>query len=229
MIYGIGDLHFDHSNEKPMDIFGDNWINHDENIVQNWLELVNEDDLILLPGDISWGLRIEDAYEDLRRIDELPGTKIMVKGNHDYWWQSLNKLNNLGLESIFFIQNNSFIYKDICIAGTRGWQSPDSDTFFENDKKIYLRELNRLRLSLSHSNNQGHKKIVMIHYPPFNMDLEPNEFVNVMKEFQVDICIYGHLHAEGHRFAVEGNIDGIEFHCVSSDYINFKPKLILGE
>lgn len=226
MIFAIGDLHFDNTGEKPMDIFGDNWIDHEENIIDNWKSIVTSDDLILLPGDISWALKLEDAYEDLLKIDQLPGKKIILKGNHDYWWHSLRKLNNLGLKTIDFLQNNSFIYNDIGIIGTRGWSSIDLDNIHAKDNKIFQRELNRLRLSLE-SLRDVKKKIAILHYPPFNQDLSPNEFINILKEFNVDICLYGHLHAEGHQYAVEGLIQGIEFHCVSSDYINFKPKQIL--
>ncbi len=229
MIYGIGDLHLDHSKEKPMDIFGDNWIDHDENIFDSWKQQVEDNDLVLIPGDTSWALRTAEAYEDLKKIDELPGMKVLIKGNHDYWWQSLNKLNLFGFKSIFFLQNNSFFYNDVNIVGTRGWMANDSDSFTSLDEKIYQRELQRLRASLIDAKGKGSKTIVMVHYPPFNMDLSPNEFVDIMKEYNVDICIYGHLHAEGHKYAVEGLVEGIEFHCVSSDYVDFKIKKILGE
>lgn len=228
MIFAIGDLHFDSTGKKPMDIFGDNWINHEEEIMNNWRNIVGKDDLVLLPGDISWALKIEEAYSDLVKIDSLPGRKIMIKGNHDYWWDSLKKINDLKLKTIDFVQNNSFVYKGIGIFGTRGWSPMDIHRDKRN-KKIFNRELNRLRLSLESLKKEVDKKIVMIHYPPFNGDLNPNEFVDIMKEFQVDICLYGHLHAEGHKYAVEGIIDGIEFHCVSSDYIDFIPKKIYME
>lgn len=226
MIYAIGDLHFDYSKDKPMDIFGDNWINHDENIINNWKRLVSEDDLVILPGDITWALKLNEANDDLMRINELPGHKVILKGNHDYWWGSLSKLNGLGLDTIYFIQNNSYVYNNVGVVGTRGWIAKDSDDFSSDDERIYNRELNRLKLSLQ-SLPEVDKKIAILHYPPFNIDLTTNEFVEIMKEFDVDICLYGHLHAEGHKYAVEGNIDGIEFHCVSSDFINFIPKLIL--
>lgn len=229
MIYSIGDLHFDHTKNKPMDIFGEKWINHDEKIIEYWNNIIKEDDLVLLPGDISWALKLDEAFGDLEIINELPGKKLMIKGNHDYWWESLSKLNNLNLSSISFIQNNSFIFKDIGIAGTRGWLSRDNEEFTKEDEKVFLRELNRLILSLESIKESVNKKIVMIHYPPFNMDLSPNEFVQIMKEYNVNICVYGHLHAEGHKYAVEGDIQGIEFHCVSCDYIDFKPKKIIGE
>ena len=227
MIYGIGDLHLDYSKTKPMDIFGDTWLNHEENIFNNWVKLVGDEDLVLLPGDISWALRLEDAFDDLKRIDNLPGKKIISKGNHDYWWESLSKLNQLNLDTIFFIHNNSYIYKDVGIAGTRGWVARDSDDFTAKDEKIFTRELSRLEMSLSSIKDNVNKKIVMIHYPPFNIDLTTNEFVSLMKKHKVDICVYGHLHGEGHKYAIEGNIEGIEFHCLSSDYINFITKKIL--
>ena len=226
MIFSIGDLHFDSTGEKPMDVFGDNWINHEEEIMNNWRSIVGEEDLVLLAGDTSWALKLEEAFEDLKRIDELPGKKIIIKGNHDYWWDSLNKINSLGLKTIDFIQNNSFTYDGIAIAGTRGWSSVDVEKD-EQNQKIFNRELNRLKLSLESIGEEVGKKIVMIHYPPFNTDLNSNEFIDIMKEFNVDICLYGHLHAEGHRYAIEGVIDGIEFHCISSDFINFIPKKIL--
>ena len=228
MIYAIGDLHFDFSKEKPMDIFGEKWIKHEEKITNNWKDLVKPEDLIILPGDISWALKLETAKSDLERIDALPGKKIILKGNHDYWWASLSKLNNLGLETIFFLQNNCYIYNEVCIAGTRGWITRDNEDFTNDDEKIYEREVQRLKLSLDSIDNVR-QKIVIMHYPPFNVDLSPNEFVDVMKSKGVNICLYGHLHSEGHKYAVEGNIEGIEFHCVSSDYLDFKPKLILGD
>jgi len=228
MIYAIGDLHFDFSKEKPMDIFGENWTNHEEKIITNWKGLVKEDDLVILPGDITWALRLNEAKSDLSRIDSLPGRKLILKGNHDYWWGSLSKLNSLGLESISFLQNNSYIYNGYGIAGTRGWIAKDNDDFNADDEKIFNRELSRLKLSLESMENVD-KKIAIVHYPPFNIFLSPNEFVDIMKSHGVDICLYGHLHSEGHKYAVEGFIDGIDFHCVSSDYINFKPKLIVGE
>jgi predicted phosphohydrolase len=227
LIYGIGDLHLDYSKEKPMDIFGDNWINHEEEIFKNWETQINEEDLILLPGDISWALKLDEAYYDLKRIDELPGNKIMTKGNHDYWWQGLKKMNKLNLKSITFLQNNSYIYNDIGIGGSRGWTSKDTEGFNIQDEKIFNRELNRLELSLSSIKKNVDKKIAMLHYPPFNIDGRPNEFVDLMKKYKIDICIYGHLHAEGHKFVIEGEIHGIQFYCVSSDYINFIPVKII--
>lgn len=227
LIFAIGDLHFDNTGEKPMDVFGENWLNHEEKIIDNWKSIVKDDDLTLLAGDTSWALKLEEAYEDLLKIDELPGTKIIIKGNHDYWWNSLKKLNNLGLKTTNFLQNNSFIYNGIGIVGTRGWSSIDEDDFDTQDHKVFNRELNRLKLSLDSIKDNVEKIIVVLHYPPFNADSSPNEFINIMKEYNVDICIYGHLHSEGHKYAIEGIVEGIEVHCISSDYIDFVPKKIL--
>ena len=228
LIYGIGDLHLDYTKDKSMDVFGGKWQDYEEKIFNKWKETIREEDLVLLPGDISWALKIEEAYKDLKRIDDLPGHKVISKGNHDYWWQGPKKLKELGLENITFLQNNSYIYENqVGISGTRGWVSKGSEGFDQHDEKIFKRELNRLRLSLSTIDESVKIKIAMIHYPPFNTDLSPNEFVDIMEEHGVDICIYGHLHAEGHKFAVEGKIRGIEFYCVSSDYIDFKPRKLI--
>lgn len=227
MIFAIGDLHFDNTGDKPMGIFGDNWLNHEEKIIDNWKANIKEDDLVLLAGDISWALKLEEAYEDLLKIDELPGKKIIIKGNHDYWWNSLRKLNNLGLKTINFLQNNSYIYDNIGIVGTRGWSSIDADTVEDQDYKVFNRELNRLKLSLDSLRESVEKIIVVLHYPPFNIDCSPNGFIDIVKEYNGDICVYGHLHSEGHKYAVEGVVEGIEIHCISSDYIDFVPKKIL--
>ncbi len=227
MIYSIGDLHFDSSGEKPMDIFGDNWVGHKDKIIMDWKSKVTGDDLVLVPGDISWALKLNEAIPDLELINSLPGKKVFIKGNHDYWWEGISKLKALELDSIEFLRNSSFIYKDIAIAGTRGWISRDSEGFDESDEKIFKRELIRLEFSLGSIETQVDKKIVMLHYPPFNNKLQANEFVEILKEHNVDICIYGHLHAEGHKYSVEGEVCGIDFHLVASDYLDFQLKLIL--
>lgn len=227
MIYGIGDLHLDYSKDKSMDIFGEKWTNHEEKIFRNWEALVEDEDLVLLPGDISWALKLGEAHYDLKRIDALPGKKIVSKGNHDYWWEGLKKMGELSLKTISFLQNNSYIHDNVGIFGSRGWMAEDIENFDSHDKKIFNRELNRLKLSLSSIKEEVDVKIAMIHYPPFNMDSTPNKFVDLMKEYNIDICIYGHLHAKGHRSIIEGQIQGIQFYCVASDYINFKPKKII--
>ncbi|MCT4663230.1 MAG: metallophosphoesterase [Tissierellales bacterium] len=222
-IFAIGDLHMDHKKEKPMDIFGEGWKNHEEKIFENWRNQVGKDDVVLLPGDISWAMRIEQATEDLAKIDALPGRKFISKGNHDYWWESISKLRKLGFESIEYIHNTGYDIGGIGIAGARGWTDRDNEDFDIHDEKIYMREVSRLRLSLEQIKDVEYK-IVMIHYPPFRFNGEFNEFSNLMEEYGVDLCLYGHLHGDGHQYVIEGNYGGIQFYCVSCDYINFELK-----
>lgn len=227
-IFAIADLHFDNKKEKPMNIFGDNWINHEEKIMENWKRTVGNDDLVLIPGDISWASKLDEATDDLQKIDELPGTKIIGKGNHDYWWSTSNKLDNLGLRSIKFLKNNSYEYDSAIICGTRGWDTIEEHSEEASNEKIYLREMNRLKISLESANKSKNVKIVMLHYPPFDSTGLPNEFFKILKEYGADVCIYGHLHGEeGHKNIKEGMIDNISVHCVSSDYMNFNLKRIM--
>lgn len=227
-IFAIADLHFDHKKEKPMDVFGDNWENHEEKIIENWVNTVSNEDLVLIPGDISWALRLDDALEDFLKIENLPGIKIIGKGNHDYWWSTSTKLDNLGLKTIKFLKNNFYKFNDVVIFGTRGWDTMEEHSKEVSNEKIFLRELNRLKISIESAKRESAKIIVMLHYPPFNSDGLPNEFFNLMKSYNTDICIYGHLHGtEGHKNVREGLIDNMIVHCVSSDYMDFKLKRIL--
>ncbi len=227
-VFAIADLHFDSKKEKPMNVFGDNWIDHEENIIENWKNVVGENDLVLVPGDISWATKLNDAIVDLSIIERLPGTKIIGKGNHDYWWSTSNKLDKLNLKTIKFLKNNSYEYNGVIVCGTRGWDTMEEHTEAKSNEKIYIRELNRLRLSLECIKKGNNKLIVMLHYPPFNNIGLPNEFFHILKEYETDICVYGHLHGEdGHKNIKEGLIDQVQVHCVSSDYMDFKLKRIM--
>lgn len=228
MIYAIADLHLDHTGEKCMSVFGKSWYDYENKIFTNWNEIVKADDTVLIPGDISWGLKLENAYSDLVRIEELPGKKIILKGNHDYWWQSLKKLRSLGFKTIEFLQNNSYYIEEHNIIGARGWLSRDNPEFTEEDEVVFKRELIRLKLSLDSIKKDG-DIIAILHYPPFNKDKKPNEFSEILEQYGAKICLYGHLHSEGLSGVVEGIINGIEYKCISSDYLNFKPILIKGE
>ena len=198
-LYAISDLHLSFSTDKPMDIFGEKWAKHDVKIKENWLKMIKEEDTVLIAGDISWSMKAGDSLADLNWIDNLPGKKIISKGNHDYWWGSISKLNSM-YENTKFIQNNFFTYKEYAICGTRGWICPNSEKFTEKDKKIYDRELIRLRLSLDEAKKNGYTKfIVMIHYPPTNDKFEESDFVKIFKEYNVEKVIYGHLHGRHHR------------------------------
>ncbi|MBX9138886.1 MULTISPECIES: metallophosphoesterase [unclassified Clostridium] len=226
-LYAISDLHLALSTDKPMDIFGAHWTNHDEKIKNNWIEKITEDDTVLIAGDISWSMKHDDSKKDLDWIDSLPGKKIISKGNHDYWWSSISKLNSM-YNNTKFLQNNFYEYNDYAICGTRGWIDPSSDKFNSKDAKIYAREQIRLRLSLDSAKNAGYTKfIVMIHYPPFGEEGKDSDFMKIFKEYQVEKVIYGHLHGPSNIKAIEGNIEGVEYIMTSCDFINFNPVRLL--
>jgi len=226
-LYAISDLHLAFNNNKPMDIFGEKWSNHDVKIKTNWLSKINEDDMILIAGDISWAMREDESMMDLQWIEDLPGKKIISKGNHDYWWNSITKLNSK-FKNTKFLQNNYYVYKDYAICGSRGWICSGSDKFTQKDEKIYLRELIRLRLSLDSAKKAGFNKIiVMIHYPPTNEKFEQSDIVKLLKEYNVEKVVYGHLHGAALRRVLNGVNDGIEYIMTSGDYIDFDPIKIL--
>ena len=226
-LYAISDLHLGFSEDKPMDIFGDKWVNHDEKIKKNWLSKITDDDMVLIAGDISWAMKSENSMADLNWIDSLPGKKILSKGNHDYWWGSINKLNSMFAKTKF-LQNNFYSYGEYAICGTRGWICPGSDKFTQKDNKIYSRELIRLRLSLDAAKAAGFSKfIVMIHYPPTNEKFEESDFIRIFKEYNVEKIIYGHLHGNALKRILSGNVDGIEYIMTSGDNIDFDPVCIL--
>lgn len=226
-LYAISDLHLAFNDDKPMDIFGEKWSRHDEKIKNNWIKKINKDDTILIAGDISWAMRAEDSMLDLQWIEDLPGKKIISKGNHDYWWGSITNLNSK-FENTKFLQNNFYEYGEYAICGTRGWICPGTDRFNEKDKKIYLRELIRLRLSLDSAKKAGFNKfIVMLHYPPTNEKFEESGFVEMLKEYEVEKVIYGHLHGPSLSRVLNGMRDGIEYIMTSADFIDFNPKFIM--
>ncbi|WBW49675.1 metallophosphoesterase [Peptoniphilus equinus] len=220
MIYAIGDLHFDPYGDKPMDVFGPTWANHKARIIEDWKAKVTDDDVVLVAGDISWALKLDEALADLKTLDTLPGTKALIRGNHDYWWSSLAKMNDLKCRSLVFIQNNAYTFGDVSIVGTRGWISRDMSEFTADDEKIYKRELIRLENSLKAA--RAERIIAMIHYPPYNMDFSNNDFSELLAAYHVDTVVYGHLHAEGHRQISEVPRLGVNYQCVSADYVDFK-------
>lgn len=223
-IYTISDLHLSLGMDKPMDIFGNNWKNHEKKIRDNWIKKVKKEDLVLLPGDFSWAMYIEDAKKDFEYLNELPGTKLLLKGNHDYWWESIKKmrefLKNNNFKNIDFIYNNSYVWENKIIVGTRGWSEQE-----ENPEKIIRRENLRLEMSIKDGLQRfGEDKeiIVCMHYPPFNgYTKEELNLVKTMKKYNAKICIYGHVHGEVGKDAKQGMIDGIRFIMASSDQTNF--------
>lgn len=225
-LYALSDLHLSFTHDKPMGIFGDNWLDHDKKIEENWKKIVKEEDTVLIGGDISWSMTHEESREELQFIHELPGRKILIKGNHDYWWTSIKKLNSL-YDNMDFIQNNYFVWEDYVICGTRGWVCEGSEKFTSEDLKIYKREAIRLENSIKPSLKEGKKIIAMIHYPPFNEKGEDSVFTEIFESYSVEKVIYGHLHGPSLKGAFNGIRKGVEYLCTSSDYLNFKPKLLV--
>lgn len=228
-IFVIGDLHLSFKNPKPMDIFGENWAGHEEKIRNNWIEKVKEDDLVILPGDFSWETYLEDTKLDFEYLNSLPGKKLLLKGNHDYWWTTVTAMRHFLKENNFtnidFLYNNSYEFENKIICGTRGWSIIDE----EMDKKLINRELIRLELSLKDGiQNYGENKeiIVFMHYPPITkakvISQQEAEFVELMKKYNVKKCYYGHLHGASIADAIQGDVEGIDFKLVSADGLDFQ-------
>lgn len=238
-LYAISDLHLSLSIDKPMDVFGPTWHDYMNRIKTSWLETITPNDTVLIPGDISWATYLEQTKADFAYIDSLPGKKLVIQGNHDYWWTTVSKLENFlaaeGFSSIGVIKNKAILVDNYIISGTRGWLMPGDGDFKTADRRIYERELARLSLCLNDVNriyeqelSEGRtaKKIIMTHYPPIlklNRSTEPSRLIS---EAGIDLCIYGHLHSHGHSLVFEGIEKGVSYRCVSSDYLGFVPTLL---
>lgn len=229
-LYTIADLHLSNSVSKPMDVFGGKWQGYMEKIQKNWTHLVEEDDTVVIGGDISWGINLDQALADFHMIDRLPGKKIILKGNHDLWWSTVRKMTQFlqknEISSIDFLFNNCFVYENTGICGTRGW-------FFEenfkecHDEKIFRRELIRLEASLKAARSQAVEEIIcFLHYPPLYTSFRCGEIIDLMKKYDVKRCVYGHLHSDSLSYAVTGEHEGIEFILASGDFIDFTPILL---
>ena len=233
-IYVIGDLHLSFNTPKPMDIFGKNWTGHEEKIKRDWLQKVKDEDLVVLPGDFSWETYLENTKKDFEYLNSLPGKKILLKGNHDYWWTTITSMRKFlkenNFENIDFLYNNSYEFEDKILCGTRGWSITDEET----NEKLINRELIRLELSLQDGvNKYGTDKeiIVFMHYPPITkakiITGQEAKFVELMRKYKVKRCFYGHLHGTSISDAVEGNIEGIELKLVSADGLDFELQKIM--
>lgn len=228
-IYAISDLHLSNSCDKPMDVFGGHWENYVSKIKENWKAKVAEDDLVLIAGDISWAMKIEEAKSDLEWIDELPGKKIIIKGNHEYWWKSISAVRELLPASMMAIQNDAIKIDNYVICGTRGWNVPETGKeFLEEDLKIYKRETERLKLTLMFAKNlkqEGDKLVAMMHFPPFGNGEEQTEFTKLFAEYGVDKVVFGHIHGYT-NCPLKTTIDGVEYIFTSCDHIKNDPVLI---
>ena len=226
-IYAIGDLHLSFGNpEKTMEVFR-GWQDYQRRLEENWRAFIRPEDTVVLAGDISWAMRLCDAGPDLRFLDSLPGKKLLMKGNHDYWWTTANKMytfwNENALENFALLYNNCQFYDGIALCGTRGW-------FFEeeadaHDEKVFKREILRLEASLRAAGEA--EKICFLHYPPLYEGYVCQEIVDLLEYYRVSACYYGHLHGGSHRLAQEGRRGSVEYHLIAGDYLDFYPRLVL--
>ena len=220
-VWAISDLHLP-ARQKPMDVFGPQWTNHFERIRADWIERVQAQDVVLLPGDLSWAMHLEEAQEDLDRIGALPGIKILLRGNHDYWWSSIGRVRRMLGENCFAIQNDSLYLDGVLFAGSRGWQIPAEAAGDSDDLRIYLRERQRLEMSLksARARSETAPLIAMMHYPPRSDASEG--FSDLLKQYGAQDVVYGHLHGAGLNGAIRGEVDGLRYHQVSCDGLDFK-------
>lgn len=248
-IWAIADLHLAFSNpDKSMEFFGPLWKNYTDRIQEYWKDVVAPEDLVLIAGDITWAMRLDAALIDLKWIDALPGTKAMIRGNHDYWWASNSKMQQVMPSSIHFIQNNAWEWNGVAIGGSRLWDSDEyrfdsiirvqenpraskeskSEREDSNDaEKIFVRELERLRLSLNQLNPKAHLRIAMTHYPPIGLELKPSRASKILEEYKIDICVFGHLHSIETDKTLFGTARGVRYELTSCDYLDFKPLLLI--
>ncbi len=226
-LYAIGDLHLCLGAPKPMDIFGGAWVGYMDKLREG-ISVITEADTTVLLGDLSWALGLEEAKADFAFIDQIPGRKIILKGNHDYWWSTAAKFNKFcqinGFSNMQVLNNNCFEYEDIAICGTRGWFF-EEERSSDHDGKVFRRELQRLETSLKAAGEK--QKYVFLHYPPRYKGYECREILDLLERYEVRRCFYGHLHGPSHALAMEGLWDGVEFRLVSADKLNFRPFTVI--
>jgi len=226
-LYAMGDLHLSLSTDKPMDVFGGRWEQYTEKIIAGFSHL-QADDVTVLCGDISWAMGLPESAADFQFIQGLPGKKIVLKGNHDYWWNTAAKVgrffDDLGIDTIEILHNNCYFYGDIALCGTRGWFY-EEESGSEHDKKILNRELGRLETSLKAAGDR--EKFCFLHYPPRYREYVCREIVELLEQYEVKRCFYGHIHGSGAQYAVQGAVEGIDYTMVSADYLQFAPFKIL--
>ncbi|HYL98627.1 MAG TPA: metallophosphoesterase, partial [Blastocatellia bacterium] len=219
-IFAIGDLHLEGGSGKTMDRFGEKWKDHDRKIFDNWDRIGAEDDVLILAGDLTWASGLEPALPDLERVGRMKGRKVLIKGNHDYWWATKSKLKRLLDPSIELVQSDSILWNRVAIAGTRGWSCPGSELFEPEDENIYLREVGRLKLALESLRGRERdydRLIVALHYPPTNENREPSGFTELIDSYNAEICVFGHLHGESMESALTGLRGKTTYRLVSAD------------
>lgn len=233
-VFAIGDLHLPGmSKNKSMDVFGTAWEHHFDKIRYDWQNKVGVNDIVIVAGDISWAMKLSEAMDDLYSIADLPGRKVLIRGNHDFWWGSVSRLRNLNLKDTYFIQNDSLELDEFIFAGSRGWNvvsdlnSLDTSKLNSNDKKIYERELTRLKLSLEGFNKSSKIRIGILHYPPLFINKQETGFTTLFSEYGAKEVVYGHLHGLSTKLGYNGNFNGVNYTLVSADAIDFKIKKII--
>jgi predicted phosphohydrolase len=228
-IFAIADTHLSGDPPtKPMSIFGPHWEGHWDKIKTSWQQRVTDADTVLLAGDISWAMKLPDALVDLNAIASLPGRKIMIRGNHDYWWQTISKMNKAVNGKIEFLNNNFAVADDWAVCGSRGWLCPEDPLFRASDRPIFERELLRVEASLSAAHSAGFSHIIlMLHFPPFYAQRSEAGFAALIAKYNVELCIYGHLHSESIKNAVTGTINGTTYHLVACDALAFQVKQLI--
>lgn len=224
-VYAIGDLHLSFTEDKPMAVFGDNWEGHFEKIKQDWLEQVKGEDVVLIAGDISWAMKMENALVDLRALAPLPGKKVFIRGNHDYWWNGISKLrDNAPDDTFYFLQTDAIKIGNLVVAGSRGWTCPGCPDFSEQDEKLYLREAERFRLALAEADKlseEGDRKIALVHFPPFHIKNENTLFTQLFEEHGIEKVVFGHIHGATY-FPLKTKIGSAEYILASCDKVGFK-------
>lgn len=225
-VFAVSDLHLPGGQDKPMDVFGGNWTGHLEKIKADWRERVAEEDVVLIAGDISWAMTLDSALPDLRELADLPGKKVFIRGNHDYWWSGITALRRSAPdESFYFLQNDCVRFDGFVICGSRGWACPGSADFSESDRKIYEREGERFRLAfgcVQKLRQEGDKLVCMIHYPPFNAKKEDTVYTELFEKYGADKVVYGHLHANAGAYPIRFARGGIEYVLSSCDILGFR-------
>ena len=224
-IYAISDLHLSLSGEKPMDIFGDKWDGYLDKIKYDWQSKVSEDDVVLISGDISWAMKLDGALEDFKWFNGLNGKKILIRGNHDYWWQGITKIRESLPDGFYALQNDAIKLGSVVFCGSRGWAVEGSPDFDEHDRHIYEREAERFKLAISSAKKlmeEGDKLVCLIHYPPFNVRKERSLFTTLFEDSKVDKVVYGHLHGKGVVPYYKLNINGVEYILSSCDQVDNK-------
>lgn len=225
-LFAIGDTHLSFGCDKPMDIFK-GWDNYTERLEKQWRAVVEEKDTVLIAGDISWAMKVEDAKADFAFLHSLPGRKIIMKGNHDYWWQTKKKLDEFlkanNFDSIDILFNNAYRVGNFSLCGSRGWFY---DAEKDADMKVLRREAGRLQMSIDCANELGGEKIAFLHYPPIMLEQSCKEIIDVLKANSIKRCFYGHLHGQSVNLSFNNEYDGVKFELISADFLGFCPKLI---